>query len=71
MPKHEDLIALARICLRQALTVRNLEQSAEFFRLAHEYKRRAADMRQFPNPQFGLEPAKAKRLRSSGAAAIV
>jgi hypothetical protein len=57
MPTHEDLIALARICLRQALTVRNVEQSAEFFRLAHEYECRAAEMRQLPHSQFGPKPA--------------
>jgi hypothetical protein len=58
MPTYEDLIALAHICHRQALTVPSLGASAALFRLAHEYKRRAAEMTLFPNPQFSLEPAK-------------
>jgi hypothetical protein len=57
-PTYEDLVALARICLRQALMARNLETSAALFRLAHEYRRRAAEITQFPNSQFSLEPAK-------------
>jgi hypothetical protein len=44
MPTHEDLVELARVCLRQAGASQDSDASATLFRLALDYSRRATEL---------------------------
>ena len=44
MPSKVDLMELARICLKQALTSNNKKVTAVLRRMAKEYQRRAAQL---------------------------
>jgi hypothetical protein len=54
MPSYDDLVELARICLRQARQTANPAVADELRRMAADYQRRAA----------GLDPGIAKPHRS-------
>jgi hypothetical protein len=49
MPSYDDLVELARICLRQARQTANPAVADELRRMAAEYERRAAGL----DPGFG------------------
>jgi hypothetical protein len=44
MPSKTDLIALARICLKQARATKNAKATTVLRRMAREYKHRAAQL---------------------------
>ena len=55
MRSYDDLVELARICLRQAREAKNPSVSAEFMRLAKGYQIRAASMDNRRIPDIGEE----------------
>jgi hypothetical protein len=53
MQTYEDLLEIARICLKQARAAENPSVSAEFMRLAKGYQMRAATMVSGKLPDIG------------------
>ena len=53
MQSYEDLVEIARICLKQARAAENASVSAEFVRLAKGYQMRAATMVSGTLPDIG------------------
>src|SRR5262249_26604125 len=53
MENYEDIVALARICLKQSRQNPNSEIGCELVRLAKEYQRKAADMDEGKIPDIG------------------
>jgi hypothetical protein len=60
---YEDLIELARLCLRQAAATRNQAAAAELRRMASDYQARAAalDAARAPTPQPALQQQQPQR----------
>ena len=55
MQSYDELVELARICLKQAREAKNLSVSAELMHLARRYQMRAASMDNGKLPDIGEE----------------
>jgi hypothetical protein len=59
----DDLIELARICMRQSTLAGSKRVAAELRRMAKEYQRRAADLVQGDDASVSADPPSAARSR--------
>jgi hypothetical protein len=57
MQTYDDLVEIARVCLKQARAAKNPSVSAEFMRLAKGYQMRAASMVGGKLPDIGEDNA--------------
>ena len=55
METYDDLVALARICMKQSTLASSKTVAAELRRLAQEYQRRAADLDTGILPDIGQQ----------------
>jgi hypothetical protein len=58
MQTYDDLVEIARVCLKQARAAENPSVSAEFMRLAKGYQMRAASMVGGTLPDIGEDNAR-------------
>ncbi len=54
MPKYEELLTLARLCLAQACGTSNRDVAEELTRMAKEYQRKAAALDGGKLPEVGI-----------------
>lgn len=56
MQTYDDLVELARVCARNSYAADNKEASAEFWKMATEYRARAAKLKGSVGPDVGKPP---------------